>query len=195
MENEFVNKTAYRLAVWWKRLRFFVPRLVLKLRGLDIGSGTFLGDCTFSWPHKVTLGRDCRIEHGVFFKHAGIWSPGKSIVVEDRVFLGTAVEFNIRKSIHIGSDSLIASGVRFIDHDHGFSSITLPMLQQPGIECEIHIGEDVWIGANAIVLKGVTIGRGAIVAAGAVVNKSIPEFEIFGGIPARKIGDRKATCF
>lgn len=52
------------------------------------------------------------------------------------------------------------------------------------------IGNDVWIGVNAVVLQGVKIGDGAIIAAGAVVNKDVPPYSIFGGIPAKKIKDR-----
>lgn len=49
---------------------------------------------------------------------------------------------------------------------------------------------DNWIGSNVVILKGVTIGRGAVVASGAVVNKDVPEFSIVGGIPAKVIGSR-----
>ena len=52
---------------------------------------------------------------------------------------------------------------------------------------QIVIGNDVWIGANAIVLDGVTIGDGAIISAGAIVNKNIPPFSIYGGVPAKFI--------
>jgi len=55
----------------------------------------------------------------------------------------------------------------------------------------IYIEEDVWFGCNVVVLKGVYIGKGAVIAAGAVVNKSIPPYEIWGGVPAKKIGVRK----
>jgi acetyltransferase-like isoleucine patch superfamily enzyme len=58
------------------------------------------------------------------------------------------------------------------------------------VESVIVLGDDVWIGANVVVLKGATIGHGAIVAAGSVVSKAIPPFEIWGGVPARKLLDR-----
>lgn len=64
------------------------------------------------------------------------------------------------------------------------------MIRQPGRKEPIVIVADVWIGANAVILRGVTIGRGAIVAAGAVVTRSVPEFEIWGGVPAKKLGVR-----
>lgn len=94
------------------------------------------------------------------------------------------------KKISIGDNTLIASGSQFIDHDHGIDKNQL-MRFQYGPEAEINIEEDVWIGANVIVLKGVSIGKGAVIAAGAVVNKSIPSYEIWGGVPAKKIGERK----
>ncbi|MGZ5020707.1 MAG: acyltransferase, partial [Chthoniobacterales bacterium] len=68
----------------------------------------------------------------------------------------------------------------------------VPMSQQTGgAEADIVVESDVWLGTNVIVLKGVRIDRGAIIAAGAVVTKSIPEYEIWGGVPAQKIGERK----
>ena len=65
------------------------------------------------------------------------------------------------------------------------------MNKQPCPDGEIILGDDVWLGVNVVVLKGVTIGRGAVVGAGAVVTKSIPSFEIWAGIPARRIGERQ----
>lgn len=52
------------------------------------------------------------------------------------------------------------------------------------------IGDDVWIGANAVILRGVNIGDGAVIAAGAVVTRNVPKYEIWGGVPAKKIGER-----
>jgi acetyltransferase-like isoleucine patch superfamily enzyme len=89
----------------------------------------------------------------------------------------------------IGDDTLIASGVKIIDHDHGKSSGSL-ISQQQAVESPISIGRDVWIGVNAVLLKGVAIGDGAIIGAGSVVTRSVPAGEIWCGIPARKTGVR-----
>jgi acetyltransferase-like isoleucine patch superfamily enzyme len=62
--------------------------------------------------------------------------------------------------------------------------------QADGSEGPIVLEQDVWLGANAVVLKGVKIARGAIIAAGAVVTTDVPQFEIWGGVPARKLGER-----
>ncbi|HEX5152928.1 MAG TPA: acyltransferase [Parafilimonas sp.] len=129
------------------------------------------------------------MEHGIHFKYDGIWQPGPNIIIGNKTFIGTGCEFNIRKKIIIGNDVLIASGCRFIDHDHGILQGKLIRLQQ-GKENEIVIGSDVWIGSNAIILKGVKIADGAVIAAGSVVNKSVASNEIWGGVPAKKISIR-----
>ncbi len=162
-----------------------------RMLGMQIGPGTFLPDVHVTWPHQVSLGENCTLEHNIYFKFDGIWAPGPSIIIHDRVFIGFGCEFNVRQRVEIGADCLIASGCKFIDHDHGSSRRDIPMNQQTdGGEGEIVIAADVWIGANAVVLKGVRIGRGSIVAAGAVVTKEIGQYEIWGGVPARKIGER-----
>ncbi|MDD3078965.1 MAG: acyltransferase [Paludibacter sp.] len=159
-------------------------------QGMTIGKNTSLPTLFVTWPHQVSIGNKCNIEHGVYFKYDGIWSKGPSIIIKDNVFIGSNCEFNIKNRIIIKNNCLIASGVRFIDHDHGIDKKTL-MRMQICPSLPIEIGEDVWIGANAIILKGVSIGNGAIIAAGAVINKNISPYEIWGGIPAKKIGERK----
>lgn len=158
--------------------------------GMQVGKNTVLPRFDVNWPHQLSLGANCKLEHDIFFKFDGAWSKGPSIRISDNVFIGSGCEFNIRKSIEIGSDALIASGCRFIDHDHGFLAGQL-IRKQHGIEQSIKLGEDVWLGCNVIVLKGVEIERGAIVAAGSVVTKSIPSMEIWAGIPAKKMGERR----
>ena len=180
------------------RLRAQAARIVAALRtawwralGMQIGIGTLLPKVRVTWPHQVSLGRGCVLEHDLYFKFDGVWAPGPTIVIRDRVFLGFGCEFNIRRGLEIGDDCLIASGCKFVDHDHGTASRDTPMrVQTTGAEAAIRLEQDVWLGANVVVLKGVRIGRGAIVAAGAVVTKEVPSHEIWGGVPARKIGER-----
>jgi acetyltransferase-like isoleucine patch superfamily enzyme len=84
----------------------------------------------------------------------------------------------------IGSRVMIASHVIITTRTH---PVTLPRYQVVE-DAPVVIGDDVWIGAGAIILPGVTIGNGAVIAAGAVVNQAVPERTIVGGIPARAIG-------
>ena len=158
--------------------------------GMRIGKKTIIPKLLITWPHQVALGKNCKLEDHIYFKYDGPWLPGPSITIGNTVFIGSGCEFNITEGITIGDDTLIASGCRFIDHDHG-TSIQQLMHSQKGVASCITIGNDVWLGCNVIVLKGVQIGNGAVVAAGAVVTKSVPAFEIWGGIPAKKIGERK----
>jgi acetyltransferase-like isoleucine patch superfamily enzyme len=158
--------------------------------GMKIGKGTKLPKLHVTWPHQISIGINCKLERSIYFKYDNPWLPGPSIIIGNTVFIGSGCEFNITEGITIGNDSLIASGCRFIDHDHGIS-IEKRMYHQVGPKGPIFIGNDVWLGCNVVVLKGIEIGNGAVVAAGAVVTKSIPAYEIWGGVPAKKIGARK----
>jgi acetyltransferase-like isoleucine patch superfamily enzyme len=164
--------------------------LGFRLMGMRIGPGTLLPRIHCPWPHQVRLGANCRLEHDVYFHFDGQYSPGPSIVIGDRTFLGAGCEFNVIQRITLGENCRIAAGVRFVDHDHLLEG-TGPLRRGYGRTEPIEIADNVWIGANVVVLRGVRIGQGAVVAAGAVVTKNIPPNEIWGGVPARKIGERK----
>jgi acetyltransferase-like isoleucine patch superfamily enzyme len=101
---------------------------------------------------------------------------------------------NIRASggeIYIGSNTMIAQGVSIIATNH---NIHTNMLMIEDIwdqsKSDVFVGNNVWLGAHSVLLPGVKIWDGAVVAAGAVVNKDIGENEIWGGVPARYINTR-----
>lgn len=167
-----------------------VRTLWFRLLGMEIGPETILPCIHCLWPHQVRLGARCRLEHGVYFHFDGPYSRGPSILVGNRTFLGTGCEFNVQHRVSLGENCLIAAGVRFVDHDHLLEG-TGPLRHGQGRYGAIEIADNVWIGANAVILRGVEIGQGAVVAAGAVVTKTIPPNEIWGGVPAKKIGERR----
>ena len=104
---------------------------------------------------------------------------GGSIHIGDNCFFNTNVSITALSNINIGNNVKIANNVVIVDHDHDYKN----GLQ--GYVCEkITIDDNVWIGANAVILKGVHIGTGAVVAAGSVVKDDIPEHSIVGGVPA-----------
>lgn len=101
-----------------------------------------------------------------------------------KVFMNHNCSITCAEEITIGDNCNIANNVVIVDHDHRLGKYGV----EDGLESTpVHIGRNVWIGANAVILRGVSIGDGAIIAAGAVVNHDVPDYEIFGGIPAKKM--------
>jgi acetyltransferase-like isoleucine patch superfamily enzyme len=96
---------------------------------------------------------------------------------------------NAAESVSIGARVMIAPGCHITDADHDISG-TGSMNTAPRKTKPVLIEDDVWLGANAVVTSGVRIGRGAVVAAGAVVTRSVAPLEIVGGVPAKTIGWR-----
>ena len=93
--------------------------------------------------------------------------------------------------VELGRYAMLAPYVAVVggDHLHDIPGKPIIFSGRPGLK-RTYIGEDVWIGFGAIIFSGVTIGRGAIIGAGTVVTKNVPPFEIHGGVPNRKIGER-----
>ena len=89
----------------------------------------------------------------------------------------------------IGSHVNLAQGIVVTALNHNFKDTTLRIDEQGISTKPVVIGDDVWIGANAVILPGVTIGKHVVVAAGAVVTKDVPDNCIVGGVPARKMDD------
>ena len=157
--------------------------------GMGVGPDVRLGKLVVTWPHKILLEERCSLEPGIYLNAAGGYSAGRMITVGAGTFIGSGCEFNAIESIRIGPNCMIASGSRFIDHNHGIELGT-PIKLQPEVSEPIVLGSDVWIGVNSVVLKGVTIGDGAIVAAGSIVTKPVDPYTIVGGAPAKLIRAR-----
>ena len=185
-------------------------RVKAKTLNKILGVTRFLLACTFYWPH-IKYCKSVKFGRGVILKplhsfpgllelsfsagnHVGAYSvfqgSGK-IVIGERSFIGEFVVMGCNEKICIGKNVMIAPSVTIRDTDHKFSDVDRPMIDQ-GIESTpVIIEDDVWIGHGASVLRGVKIGTGAIVAAGAVVTKDVRPFSIVGGVPAREISFRE----
>ena len=108
---------------------------------------------------------------------------GKNITIGDNVFINAGCKFQDQGGITIDDGALIGHGVVLATLNHDLD----PQKRQQLHPAPIHIGKRVWIGANATVTQGVTIGDNSVVAAGAVVNSDVPPDTIVGGVPARII--------
>jgi len=88
--------------------------------------------------------------------------------------------------VEIENDVLISAGVHIYVNDHRFNDTSIPIIDQGYTESKpVKIKSGAWIGVNSIILKGVTIGKNSVVMAGSVVTKSVPDFSIVSGIPAK----------
>lgn len=180
------------IALIYSKVRNFVQKISLilfKVRGMQVGSGTQIGKIRCDWPNKLILGSYCEIQDDVDFR---LWHPfndSSYIKLGEKVFIGHACEFVCNTKIVIGSNCLIASNCTINDTGHEFNRNANINLQ-PITGKEIIIEDDVWIGTSCVILQGVTIGKGSVIAAGSVVNKSVPSYEVWAGVPARFIKKR-----
>lgn len=149
-----------------------------------------------SFGRNVYIAENAQVHTDHLIMGENSWIAGNAIVRGD-VELGSNVSINpyacISGKVRIGNDTRIASHVSIVGFNHGFESLDVPIYRQPLTRLGIEIGEDVWIGANAVVLDGAMIGKGAIIAAGAVVRGTVPDYAIMGGVPACVIGSRKTS--
>ncbi|MBX4927253.1 acetyltransferase-like isoleucine patch superfamily enzyme [Rhizobium binae] len=125
------------------------------------------------------------------------WIAGHALVRGD-VILGDDCSINpyacVSGKVTCGNGVRIASHASIVGFNHGFDDPDRPIHRQGVVSIGIVIGDDVWIGANCVILDGVTIGNGAIIAAGAVVTQDIPALAIAGGVPAKVLRSRGAPA-
>lgn len=146
----------------------------------------------YVWLRQISIPREypsITLERGVMLdEHVVLLctSDGRPHVI--RIGQGTYINrftmIDASIQIEIGSDCMIGPHCYITDHDHGFAPGSL-IREQPLRGAPTRIGNNVWIGAGAIILKGVTIGSGAVVGAGAVVSRSVAAEAIVTGVPAR----------
>ncbi len=133
------------------------------------------------------MGKVSTINRNIYFGN------GKDVVIGD--YSGIGANCTIPNDIHIGKYVMMGPDLYCITYSHEFKDVSMPMCFQGREEkpknSHIVIGDDVWIGAKAIITKRKRIGDGAIIAAGAVVTKDVPAYAIVGGNPAALIRMRK----
>ena len=111
------------------------------------------------------------------------------IHIGPRTYLNRHVMIDADALVEIGADVMIGPFCYITDSNHAHDRDT-PVAQQPMISAPVKLGRDVWLGAHAMILKGVTIGDGAIIGAGAVVTRDVAAYAKAIGMPARTIGER-----
>lgn len=125
-----------------------------------------------------SVGRNVNIERGARFS--------RSCTIGDNSGIG--INARLVGEVHIGDNVMMAWDVVILTSNHRFDRSDVPMWRQGFTDEEpVWIGDDVWIGARAIILPGVHVGNGAVVGAGSVVTRDVPDHAIVGGNPARVI--------
>ena len=161
--------------------------------GVELGKGVVLAPTALIHPStrgtRIIIGDKTEIYDYVVIRCVG--GEG-DIVMGSCCYINPGCVLYSGNGITFGNYVLLAPGVKVVPTNHAFSTRELPIRHQGftaskgGIVCE----DDVWVGANSTLLDGTHIGRGAIIAAGSVVRGTVPSFEVWGGVPARKISER-----
>ncbi len=138
----------------------------------------------------ISIGRDVRLSGKSNIGFSNRYGREPALTIGDGTFIGHDCSFSIADSITIGRHCLLAGGVSVRDHDGHSVDARERRENRPAPPESIRpivIGDDVWIGADAIILKGVTIGDRAVVGAGAVVTGDVPPDSVIVGNPARVV--------
>ncbi len=143
----------------------------------------------YSWPITTVIRR---IAAKLMFD-----SCGKKVDIGRKISFSSQFSLGDRSSVgdntyilgkvSIGKDVMMAANCAFIGSNHNMSRVDIPMNQQGGTNAPIVINDDVWIGYGSIICAGVTVEQGAVIAAGSVVTKNVPECAVVGGVPAKII--------
>lgn len=156
-----------------RKLRFFYL-IKFKWRRFSFGKNPYIGRMVYMYAkHKISVG--------------------------DNFYIGKFSQ--IECDCEIGNNVLIANNVAFVGkYDHHYQQIGTPIrlascirnhdYSWKGLNSKVVIEDDVWIGYGSIIMSGVTIRKGSIIAAGSVVVKDVDSYCIYGGVPAKKIGNR-----
>jgi acetyltransferase-like isoleucine patch superfamily enzyme len=119
--------------------------------------------------------------------YPGVWiAPGRNLVIGDDVDLALDVLITTSGGVTIGDRVLIGYRTQILSSNHVIEGRN-PIFSSGHVKKQVSIANDVWVGAACIILPGVSVGEGAIIAAGSVVTKDVPPFSIVGGVPAKVI--------
>lgn len=160
---------------------------------IRLGKGVFIDDnCVLDAKGQSDEG--ISLGDGVVLARNSILScKGGSIEIGENSNISANCLLISETSLKLGKNVLVA-GMSYIiaGGNHGIERTDIPIIRQPVFsKGGVTVEDNVWLGANVTILDGVTIGRDSVIAAGAVVNKSIPEFTIAAGVPAKVIKQRR----
>lgn len=141
-------------------------------------------------PWDIVIGDFVALDDEVVLLTTGARKSRARLHIGGGTYVNRFTMFDASDSIQIGARCMIGPFCYITDHDHGVGRQG-PISDQPLVEAPVSVGNNVWIGAHAIILKGVSIGDNAVVAAGAVVTADVGAGERVAGAPARRLAQRR----
>jgi acetyltransferase-like isoleucine patch superfamily enzyme len=149
-------------------------------------------DCVFETgvlvfhPENITLGRNVYVGHYAILK--GYYR--NEMRIGDQTWIGQQCFFHAAGGLTIGARVGIGPGVKIITSVHEEAGRGVAVLYSPIAMAPVVIEDDVDLGVNSVILPGVTVGRGAIIGAGAVVNRDVAPYAVVAGVPAKVLRER-----
>ena len=140
-------------------------------------------------PHLVQIGNHVNICEHSWFNAKDDRGDGKpTLTIGNGTYIGRFVHINAWQNVVIENNVLLADRVFISDADHNYLNTDIPViLQGDCFKGPVRLKEGCWLGIGAVILPGVTIGKNAVVASSSVVTKSVPDYAVVGGIPAKII--------
>lgn len=184
-----LHVTARETLIWARRFFWYEP--LFRSQCASVGAGLRMEELPYlSGTGRIALGERVYLSGyiSIGFNNTGGRVP--ELVIGDRTFVGHKTGFNVAESVRVGSHCYIAAGASITDQDGHPVDAAERRAGKPsppeGIR-PIVIGDDVWIGFHVLILKGVTIGDRAVVAAGSVVTKDVEADTVVAGNPAKLV--------
>jgi len=173
-----------------KGIRLLYPRMIHAGRSFSLEEGCEIVGLS---KRGVVFGDRCTVGRFATIRPTNVLvnEAGEGLKIGNNSNIGPYSWIGCSGFIEIGSNVMMGPRVNLLAENHNFKRTDIPMKEQGVSRSFIKIEDDVWLGANCSVLSGVTIGKGSIVATGAVVTKDVPPFSIVGGVPARILRSRK----
>ena len=140
-------------------------------------------------PQLIAVGNRVHIcEHAWLNAKDDRGTGQPTLRIGDGTYIGRMVQINAWRDVEIGPNILIGDRVLILDADHNYDLTNHPIIWQgAAFKGAVHLLEGCWVGAGAVILPGITIGRNAVVAANAVVTKDVADRAVVGGVPAKNI--------
>lgn len=161
--------------------------LVYRARGMRLGGYVNLKSIEVPLNHReIELAAGVTLDRGVVLICPGPPTGRVRLRIGARCYVNRYTTFDVSEELTVGDDCAIGPGCYLTDHDHG-ATRGVPPLQLPLVSRPTRLGHRVWLGANVVVLKGVTIGEDATIGAGSVVTKDVPVGAVAVGVPARVV--------